>query len=200
MWFGLVWYLIFFSLSSRERMQAPWIINWEIVVFCSRKAIQRVPKITNQTNLPWKWCQYEVCYLPSCFFVCYWHKDILPSEPWGSFSRLFSVAVQGQTAVCTLWIGGPLENYFFFFGSWPSGESHCPFPSPLHCNQEAGHRFPPVISLLFWISLWILKVQGRKMTCRGRAAFVSCCTEMPTGSQAGGMISLGEVVRVKNFP
>lgn len=114
MWFGLVWYLIFFSLSSRERMQAPWIINWETVIFCSRKVIQRVPKITNRTNLPWKWCQYKVCYLPSCFFVCCWSKDILPSEPWGSFSRLFSVAVQGQTAVCTLWIGGPLENYSFF--------------------------------------------------------------------------------------
>lgn len=109
-WAGVVFN--FFSLSSRERMQAPWIITWVIVIFCSRKAIQGVPKITNRTNLPWKWCCYEACYLPSCSFVCYWLKDILPSEPHRSFSRLFFIAGQWQTAVCTLWIGGHLENYF----------------------------------------------------------------------------------------
>lgn len=138
-WAGVL-FNFFFPLSSRERMQVSWIITWVIVIFCSRKAVWRVPNITNKSELPWKWYRYEGCCLPSCFFECFWLKDIFAFSAAQELLKAVFHAGQCQTAVFTLWIGGHLENYLcclLVFWRMPS----C-IPLPLHCNQEAGHRFP----------------------------------------------------------
>lgn len=159
-----------------------------------------------------------VCYL--IFFHSAYHliplyaaglKIFLPSQHHSSFTRLFSTAGQCLSAVFTLWIGGHLENYFFL---WSVDLLKAPifcFPPSFYsitkrqvigsyCNSSSLWK----LSVNFqspwkkgWDKIWIA---CRKMLGVRELTSVFCCTELPTGSQLGVMVSLGKVRMVRNFP
>ena len=133
-------------------------------------------------------------------------KTFLPSRPHRSYSRLFSMLGSARLR-CLL---SELEATWkiTFVVSWSSGGCHHVFLSlyTVTRRQVTGSHY----NFSFLLSRLVkLESPGAKngdklwMPCRERClrtTFVSCCTEMPAGSQPGGRISLGEVTRDRNFP
>lgn len=200
----------FSSLSGRERMWACSLVIWETVLFCSRKTVCRVTKVTDGTNYLDNGVDAAEKYAASRLIPADAPGlKLLPSQHHSGFSRLLSITVPECCVYSLNW--RPLGKlHLLYLIPWLSEITILCFPPFLcsitkryvtdsHCNSSLLN-----LSVNF-------EIPGKNgwdkigMTCMWRslkvgAPFEFCCTVLPTGSQLGAIVSLGRVGRVWIFP
>lgn len=188
-------------------MWACLLIIWETVLFCSRKAVCRVTKDTDGTNYLENGVDAAENMLPTVWFL----RMLLPknSFAFSASQRRLKAAIPKCCVYSLNW--RPLGKLrLLFLIPWFSEIPILCFPPFLYSITKRYVTDSHCNSSLLNVSV-NCRSSGKKgcdkiwMTCMwsslgGGSTLVFCCTELPTGSQLGAIVSLGRVGRVGNFP